>query len=76
VFDARFFLVAGKSAPAQILADTFRLKKKGTLAVSRDDSTKMDVHMSLAGIYIENNNDSSLFHAQQVYLPALKLQSQ
>ena len=63
----------GATTAAQILADTAVARR---MLASSDDSTKMDAHLSLAKFYIENNNDSSLLHAQQAYLLALRLRSQ
>ena len=58
---------------AQQLADTAVLRRN--IIFSSDDSLKMDAHLSFGRYYIDNNNDSSLFHAQKAYLLALKRKS-
>jgi signal transduction histidine kinase len=68
-----WFLLFYHHSSAQLLADTAVLRQ--IIISSSDDSSRMDAHLSFGRYYIDNNNDSSLFHAQKAYLLALKQKS-
>jgi signal transduction histidine kinase len=66
-------LLSGQYLSAQLLPDTGILAQ--TIMSSSNDSLRMHAHLSLGRYYIDNNNDSSLIHAQKAYLLALKQKS-